>query len=61
MPTIIRDASECIGVRGFSELVDIPGFVVDVLRLELVRNTKLYLTLVDLPGLISVSEDKEDI
>ncbi|KAJ5110792.1 Dynamin [Penicillium argentinense] len=61
LPMIIREASYYMGVRGFSELVDAPGFAADVLRLELVGNTGLHLTLVDLPGLISVSEDEEDV
>ncbi|KAJ5100868.1 Dynamin [Penicillium angulare] len=50
-----------MGVRGFSEFADAPAFAADVLRLELVGNTGLHLTLVDLPGLISVSEDEGDV
>jgi len=61
LPAIIRDASEIMMIRGFSEFPDAPGFAADVLRLELVGNTGLHLTLVDLPGLISVSEDEEDV
>ncbi|KAJ5640301.1 Dynamin [Penicillium longicatenatum] len=61
LPTIIREASEYMGIRGFSKLADAPGFAADVLRLELVGNTGLHLTLVDLPGLISVSENEEDV
>jgi hypothetical protein len=41
--------------------VDAPAFATDVLRLELVGNTGLHLTIVDLPGLISVSEDERDV
>lgn len=61
LPNIIHEASRLIGVRGFSELIDAPAFVADVLRLKLVGNTGLYLTLVDLPGLISVSDDNKDV
>jgi len=61
LPRIIHDASRLIGVRGFSDFANAPTFAVDVLRLELVGNIALYLILVDLPGLISVSEDKEDV
>ncbi|KAJ5143353.1 Dynamin [Penicillium bovifimosum] len=61
LPTIIREASFMMGVRGFNEFADAPGFAADVLRLELVGNTGLHLTLVDLPGLISVAEDDEDV
>ncbi|KAB8215554.1 P-loop containing nucleoside triphosphate hydrolase protein [Aspergillus novoparasiticus] len=61
LPTIIREASLIMGVRGFSEFADAPGFAADILRLELVRDTGLHLTLVGLPGLISVAEDDEDV
>lgn len=37
------------------------AFASDVLRLEVVGNTSLHLTVVDLPGLISVSENLEDM
>lgn len=61
LPNLIEEASRLIGVRGFSESEDAPAFAMDVLRLELVGNTGLHLTLVDLPGLISVSEDDRDV
>ncbi|KAJ5907937.1 Dynamin [Penicillium taxi] len=55
------DASRLMGIRGFSDDVDAPSFASDVLRLELVGNINLHLTLVDLPGLISVSENDKDV
>lgn len=61
LPDIIHEASSLLGVRGFSEFTNAPAFAADVLRLELVGNTGLHLTLVDLPGLISVSEDNKDL
>lgn len=61
LPRIIQEASRLMGLRGFSEFADAPTFAADVLRLELVGNTGLHLTLVDLPGLISVSEDDGDV
>ncbi|KAL2856524.1 P-loop containing nucleoside triphosphate hydrolase protein [Aspergillus pseudoustus] len=62
LPTIIEAAAKLMGIRGHAtELVDAPAFAADVLRLELVGNTGLHLTIVDLPGLISVSENEEDV
>ncbi|KAB8200829.1 P-loop containing nucleoside triphosphate hydrolase protein [Aspergillus parasiticus] len=61
LPTIIRGASLIMGVRGLSEFADISRFAADVLRLELLGDTGLHLTLVDLPGVISVAEDDEDV
>lgn len=49
-----------MGVRS-SQFPDAPAFATDVLRLEVVGNTGLHLTLVDLPVLISVSENLKDI
>lgn len=50
-----------MGVRTSESEADAPAFAADVLRLELVGNTGLHLTIVDLPGLISVSEDERDV
>lgn len=61
LPDIIRAAGQIMGVRTSESDVDAPAFAADVLRLELVGNTGLHLTIVDLPGLISVSEDEHDV
>lgn len=61
LPDIIRAAGQIMGVRMSESEVDAPAFAADVLRLELVGNTGLHLTIVDLPGLISVSEDERDV
>ncbi|KAF4765279.1 hypothetical protein HAV15_003258 [Penicillium sp. str.  len=61
LPDIIRAAGQIMGVRTSESEVDAPAFAADVLRLELVGNTGLHLTIVDLPGLISVSEDERDV
>lgn len=37
------------------------AFAANVLRLEIVGDTSLYLTLIDLPGLISVSKNEDDV
>jgi GTP-binding protein EngB required for normal cell division len=60
LPGIIQEASRLMGVR-CSEFPDTPAFATDVLRLEVEGNTGLHLTLVDLPGLITVSENPKDI
>ena len=61
LPAIIDEAARLMGVQGTNNLADAPAFTADVLRLEVVRDTGLHLTLVDLPGLISVSENEEDV
>ncbi|OOQ82873.1 dynamin GTPase [Penicillium brasilianum] len=60
LPGIIQEASRLMGVR-CSEFPDAPAFATDVLRLEVEGNIGLHLTLVDLPGLITVSENPKDI
>ncbi|KAF3391688.1 Interferon-induced GTP-binding protein Mx1 [Penicillium rolfsii] len=54
LPSIIKAVGLAMGA-------DAPAFAADVLRLELVGRTGLYLTIVDLPGLILVSEDERDL
>ncbi|THC91734.1 hypothetical protein EYZ11_008808 [Aspergillus tanneri] len=61
LPGLIEEAAKLMGVRGYDTEPDAPAFSEDVLRLELVGNTRLHLTIVDLPGLISVSENEEDV
>ncbi|EAW11456.1 putative dynamin GTPase [Aspergillus clavatus NRRL 1] len=61
LPNIIERASELMGLRGHARDLSAPAFSADILRLELVGNTGLHLTIVDLPGLISVSENDEDV
>ncbi|KAH1400505.1 hypothetical protein KXW53_005943 [Aspergillus fumigatus] len=59
LPSVIREASVAMGIRGYSESDDSPAFTADVLRIEVVGDTGLCLTIVDLPGLISVSDYDE--
>ncbi|KAH1700546.1 hypothetical protein KXX23_008294 [Aspergillus fumigatus] len=61
LPGIIEEAARLMGVQGMNGLADAPTFAADVLRLEIVGDTGLHLTLVDLPGLISVSENDDDV
>ncbi|KAJ5558984.1 dynamin GTPase [Penicillium sp. DV-2018c] len=61
LPAIIDAAGQSMGIRTSEDQLDAPAFASDVLRLELVGNTGLHLTIVDLPGLISVSENERDV
>ncbi|KAJ6132636.1 Dynamin [Penicillium samsonianum] len=61
LPSIIEQAAKLMGVRGIDAQAEGPAFAADVLRLELVGNTGLHLTIVDLPGLISVADCEEDV
>ncbi|KAL5120177.1 hypothetical protein ACEQ8H_002003 [Pleosporales sp. CAS-2024a] len=62
LPRVIEEASVLMGVRNSSNPdMNLPAFTADVLRLEVIGNTGLHLTVVDLPGLISVSENLEDM
>ncbi|KAJ5697487.1 Dynamin [Penicillium malachiteum] len=58
LPGIIQEASRMMKLRS-TEFLEGPAFATDVLRLEEVGNTGLHLTLVDLPGLISVGDGKD--
>ncbi|GES64914.1 dynamin family protein [Aspergillus terreus] len=62
LPDVIHDAAQIMGIRSHgTQSEDAPAFSKDVLRLEIVGNTRLHLTIVDLPGLISVSENEQDV
>lgn len=63
LPDTIKDAAACMGIRGFGAAgCDGPAFAADVLRIEVTGDIGLHLTVVDLPGLISVDETEgEDV
>jgi GTP-binding protein EngB required for normal cell division len=62
LPQVITDASKLMGVRDCPDVeANSPAFTADVLRLEVIGDTGLHLTVVDLPGLISVSENVDDM
>lgn len=61
LPSLIEDAASLMGIDGYSEFVDSPMFAADVLRLKVVGATGLNLTVVDIPGLISGSENDQDM
>ncbi|QKX57599.1 uncharacterized protein TRUGW13939_04717 [Talaromyces rugulosus] len=52
LPEVIQEVSKLMGVEG-------PSFAADVLRIEVNGPTDLHLTVVDLPGLISGSDDNQ--
>ncbi|KFY61302.1 hypothetical protein V496_05072 [Pseudogymnoascus sp. VKM F-4515 (FW-2607)] len=59
LPTVISDAASLMRIRGHDSFQDGPAFGADVLRIEVVGNTGLHLTVVDLPGLIAVNSDEQ--
>lgn len=61
LPVAIEEAGLLMGIKGFKGLMEGPAFAEDVLRIEVSGKTGLHLTVVDLPGLISVpSEEQTD-
>ncbi|KAB8240074.1 P-loop containing nucleoside triphosphate hydrolase protein [Aspergillus flavus] len=59
LPSVVNEASVAMGIRGYTDCDDSPAFASDVLRIEIAGDTGLCLTIVDLPGLISVSDYEE--
>ena len=59
LPSVISDAASLMRIRGHDGFQDGPAFGADVLRIEVVGNTGLHLTVVDLPGLIAVNSDEQ--
>jgi GTPase SAR1 family protein len=60
LPDIIDEVSSLMGLRGYGDSGG-KAFSLDVLRIEVKGPTGLHLTIVDLPGLISVAnEDQSD-
>ena len=48
-----------MGIRGFGDIQEGPAFAEDVLRIEVSGPVGLHLTVVDLPGLISVANEEQ--
>lgn len=63
LPDVIKDAASRMGIRGFDGSGDdSPAFAADVLSIEVIGDIGLHLTVVDLPGSISVDENEgEDV
>ncbi|KAF9883003.1 hypothetical protein FE257_004343 [Aspergillus nanangensis] len=60
LPSVVQEAATLLGIRGYSNCEEAPAFAADVLRVEIVGDTGVCLTIVDLPGLISVSDYDEE-
>ncbi|KAK3696625.1 hypothetical protein LTR37_017878 [Vermiconidia calcicola] len=64
LPDVIASAGALMGLRGYGANKDGPSFVEDVLRVKVTGQTGLHLSIVDLPGLISVASEvqtEEDV
>ncbi|KAK4983241.1 hypothetical protein LTR28_002530, partial [Elasticomyces elasticus] len=59
LPTAIAEAGLLMGIRGFGDIAQGPAFAEDVFRIEVSGPTGLHLTVVDLPGLISVANEEQ--
>ncbi|KAF2137804.1 uncharacterized protein K452DRAFT_312175 [Aplosporella prunicola CBS 121167] len=54
-----QDAATKLQLHGTGSITDGPAFAADVLRIEVVGDTGLYLTVVDLPNHISVANEEQ--
>ncbi|KAI6351163.1 hypothetical protein MCOR25_010095 [Pyricularia grisea] len=64
LPDVIEQVSALMEIRGYADHSFGNAFASDILRIEFVGQTNLNLTIVDLPGLISVAnkeQTEEDI
>ena len=59
LPSVIEEVGYLMGLRGFKGILDGPSFGNDVLRIEVSGPTGLHLTIVDLPGMISVANEEQ--
>ncbi|KAL2875223.1 hypothetical protein SGCOL_009658 [Colletotrichum sp. CLE4] len=59
LPLAIEEVSKLMGIRGFTDSSDDAAFASDALRIEISGPTGLQLSIVDLPGLISVSNEEQ--
>ena len=59
LPDVIAEAGTHLGIRGFGSVQEGPAFVEDVLRIKVFGPIGLHLTVVDLPGLISVGNEEQ--
>ncbi|KAM0259705.1 hypothetical protein ACHAQJ_003139 [Trichoderma viride] len=59
LPEIIQDVSRLMNIRGYSDNDDGYAFAPDALRMEVTGPIGLHLSVVDLPGLISVANEEQ--
>lgn len=55
----MHDVSRLMGIRGYTDTGNDQVFALDALRIEITNPIGLYLSVVDLPGLISVSNEEQ--
>ncbi|KAL6900374.1 P-loop containing nucleoside triphosphate hydrolase protein [Trichoderma evansii] len=59
LPDIIQEVSRLMNIRGYSDNNDGYAFAPDALRIEVTGSIGLHLSVVDLPGLISVANEEQ--
>ncbi|KAK6213891.1 vacuolar sorting protein VPS1 [Colletotrichum tabaci] len=59
LPVAIEEVSKLMGIRGFTDSQADAAFASDALRIEVTGPTGLQLSIVDLPGLISVANEEQ--
>ncbi|KZZ92844.1 Dynamin, GTPase domain protein [Moelleriella libera RCEF 2490] len=59
LPSIIQEVSTMMGLRGYSGFADAPAFSSDVLQIDITGPLGLHLSVVDLPGLVTVPNDQQ--
>ncbi|EHK49618.1 hypothetical protein TRIATDRAFT_50358 [Trichoderma atroviride IMI 206040] len=59
LPNIIQDVSRLMKIRGYSDNNDGYAFAPDALRIEVTGPIGIHLSVVDLPGLISVANEEQ--
>jgi GTP-binding protein EngB required for normal cell division len=59
LPDIIQDVSRLMKIRGYSDNNDGYAFAPDALRIEVTGPIGIHLSVVDLPGLISVANEEQ--
>ncbi|KAK5125902.1 hypothetical protein LTR08_005032 [Meristemomyces frigidus] len=59
LPSVVAEVGALMGLRGFGDVEEGPAFGEDILRIKVSGPTGLHLTVVDLPGLISVASEEQ--
>ncbi|OHW94171.1 interferon-induced GTP-binding protein mx2 [Colletotrichum incanum] len=59
LPQTIEEAAKLMGIRGYSDSENGNAFALDALRINVSGPIGLHLTIVDLPGLISVESEEQ--
>lgn len=59
LPSIVQEVSKMMGLRGYADKPDAPAFASDVLQIDITGPLGLHLSIVDLPGLVTVANDQQ--